>query len=123
MDDRAGLGRKGEKYAERFLRRRRYRTVTRNYRCPAGEIDLIALDGQTIVFIEVKTRRSREHADPQDAVNPGKQRRLWRSAQFFLQQTGSQDRPCRFDILAITLNAETKMEVEHIPDAFTFRAP
>ena len=119
MDDRAGLGRAGEEHAERFLRRRRgYRIVTRNYRCPAGEIDLIALDGRTVVFVEVKTRADREHADPQDAVNPAKQRRLLRSAEFFLRQTQSQDRACRFDVVAIALDAGGNMQTEHIEDAF-----
>ena len=118
MDDRAGLGRAGEKRAERFLRRHRYRIVTRNYRCPTGEIDLVALDGRTVVFVEVKTRADREHADPQDAVNSAKQRRLLKSAEFFLRQTDSQDRPCRFDVIAITLDDDAEMKVEHITDAF-----
>jgi len=118
MDDRAGLGRAGEKRAERFLRRQRYRIVTRNYRCPAGEIDLVALDGRTVVFVEVKTRTDGQYADPQDAVNPAKQRRLLKSAEFFLRQTDSQERPCRFDVIAITLGGEAEMKVEHITDAF-----
>ena len=118
MDDQAGLGRVGEKHAGRFLRRKRYRIVTRNYRCPAGEIDLVALDGKTIVFVEVKTRTDRQHADPQDAVNQSKQRRLSRSADFFLRQTGSEDRSCRFDVIAITRKDDTKVEIEHIIDAF-----
>ena len=118
MDDRAGLGRAGEKRASRFLRRLGYRIVTRNYTCPVGEIDLIALDGQTIVFVEVKTRTDRDHADPHDAVNAGKQRRLWMAAQFFLRQTGSADRGCRFDVIAITLDDRRRMQIEHFPDAF-----
>ena len=119
MNDRAGLGQAGEKHAERFLRRRLgYRIVTRNYRCPAGEIDLIALDGNPVVFVEVKTRTGREHADPQDAVNPAKQQRLLKSARFFLRQTRSEDRPCRLDVIAITLDDDNNMNVEHIKEAF-----
>ena len=118
MDDRASLGQAGEKQAERFLRRQGYRIVTRNYSCPLGEIDLIALDGRTVVFVEVKTRSDRDHADPQDAVTPAKQRRLIRSARFFIQQTNSQDRACRFDVVAVTANDGADMHVEHIPDAF-----
>ena len=119
MNDQAGLGQAGEKHAERFLRRRLgYRIVTRNYRCPTGEIDLIALDGRTVVFVEVKTRTGGRHADPQDAVNPAKQQRLLRSAEFFLRQTHSEDRPCRLDVIAITLDEDGNMEVEHIKGAF-----
>ena len=118
MDERSQLGQVGEKHAARFLRRQRYRIVKRNYRCPTGEIDLIALDGATIVFVEVKTRSSREYADPQDAVTPAKQRRLTRSAKCFLAQTGSQERSCRFDVIAITLDDRKPLEIEHIQDAF-----
>ena len=118
MDDRAGLGSKGEKIAERYLRRRRFRIVTRNYRCPMGEIDLIALDGSIVVFVEVKTRGSAEHADPQDAVNSVKQLHLARTAEFFLRQTHSEHRQCRFDVVAITSSPESELHVEHLPDAF-----
>jgi putative endonuclease len=120
MDDRAGLGRTGEKHAERFLRReKKYLIVTRNYRSPIGEIDLVAVDGKTIVFVEVKTRTTTDHADPQDAVNAGKRERIARGAEYFLRQTRSEDRPCRFDILAITKNERGDLQVEHLLDAFT----
>ena len=79
---------------------------------------LIALDGRTVVFVEVKTRSDRDHADPQDAVNPAKQRRLLKSAEFFLHQTHSQDRACRFDVIAITADDGANVHVEYIPDAF-----
>lgn len=119
MDDRAGLGRKGEKQAERFLRRRRgYRIVTRNYVCPAGEIDLVALDGDCIVFVEVKTRTDARHADPQDAVNAVKRRHMMRCAEFFLRQTGSEHRGYRFDVVAITRDENGHMTIEHLDDAF-----
>jgi putative endonuclease len=119
MDDRAGLGRAGEKQAVRFLRRLRYRIVTQNYRCSQGEIDVIALDGKTIVFVEVKTRTDRDHADPQDAVNRAKQAHIVRAARFFLRQTGSEHRECRFDIVAIVRGPDGSMAVEHIADAFS----
>ncbi|UCD30770.1 MAG: YraN family protein [Planctomycetota bacterium] len=119
MDDRAELGRAGEKGAARFLRGKGYRIVTRNYRCPCGEIDLIALDDKVVVFVEVKTRRAADHADPEQNVTPAKQQRITRSAEFFLRQTGSDDRLCRFDIIAITLSDAKKMDIEHFMDAFS----
>ena len=118
MDDRAELGVKGENRAERFLRKRKYRIVCRNYRCPAGEIDLVALDDKTIVFVEVKTRSGDEHADPADAVNTEKRRRLSRSAECFIQQTRSQGRACRFDVVTIVVHPDNKMDIQHYPDAF-----
>lgn len=118
MDDRAQLGQAGEKHAARFLRKLGYRLVTRNYRCPMGEIDLVMLDGHVIVFVEVKTRSSDEFANPEDAVTPEKQRRLTRSAQFFLRQTRSNGRACRFDVMAITLDNAGGMSVEHFKSAF-----
>jgi putative endonuclease len=118
VDDRARLGIEGERAAERFLKRLGYRTVTRNYACPLGEIDLVALDGPTVVFVEVKTRTSREHADPQDAVDPGKQQRLARTANFFLRRTRSVGRACRFDVMAIT-GSPGNLHIEHFPGAFS----
>jgi len=119
MDLRSILGRSGERQGERFLRRKGYRIVARNYRCPPGEIDLIALDGTTVVFVEVKTRSGDEHADPQDAVTPAKQQHIVRSAQWFLRQTRSEHRASRFDVLAIIRLADHSFRFEHFIDAFT----
>lgn len=118
MDDRAVLGRAGEKQAERFLRRMGYRLVSRNYQCPFGELDLVVLDGRVIVFVEVKTRSGDEHADPRDSVNIGKQRRLTLAAQCFLKLTDSQGRACRFDVVTIIRRGPGKLEVEHFKNAF-----
>lgn len=118
MWDGAKLGAQGEQAAERFLRRKGYRIVTRNYLCRSGEIDLVALDGSMIVFVEVKTRASRDHEDPESAVTPGKQQRVVRAAQMFLRQTRSIGRACRFDIVAITGLPGGKLEIEHFINAF-----
>ena len=119
MTDLARLGRAGEKQAERFLRRQGYRIVTRNYACDTGEIDIVALDGRTIVFVEVKTRSSAAHADPQDAVTPTKQHRVVSAAKAFIQQTRSQGRACRFDVVAITLDGGKPGKVELFKNAFS----
>jgi putative endonuclease len=119
MEDRAGLGPTGEQYAERYLRKKRYRIVTRNYVCPLGEIDLVALDRKTIVFVEVKTRTGREHADPQDAVNAPKRQHITRVAEHFLRRTHAEDRQSRFDVVAITVTPDKQWHVEHLMDAFS----
>jgi putative endonuclease len=118
MDDRIGLGQSGERDAERFLKRRKYRIVTRNYRCPAGEIDLVALDQGTIVFVEVKTRTGRERADPEEAVRSAKQRHIIRAAEFFLRQTQSEERMYRFDVIGVILGPDGSRDIEHLVDAF-----
>ncbi|NLX13137.1 MAG: YraN family protein [Phycisphaerales bacterium] len=118
MDDRAVLGRKGERLALRFLRRKGCKLVTRNYRCAGGELDLVLLDDEVVVFVEVKTRTGRTHADPEDAVNLPKRQRIIRAARYFLQQTDSFDRMFRFDIVAITREDDGELAVEHFIDAF-----
>jgi len=112
------LARKGEKLAARFLRKCGYRLLARNYRCPAGEIDIIALDAETLVFVEVKTRRSEAAADIEQAVTPAKQRQLARVARYYVHERGAEARPCRFDILAVLLPEGAKPVLRHIPDAF-----
>ena len=119
MTDLTQLGQAGERHAERFLRKLGYRTVTRNYRCSTGEIDLVVLDGKMIVFVEVKTRTGAEHADPQDAVTRIKQQRVISAAKAFIQQTRSQGRACRFDVVAITMAGEKPGKIEHFPNAFS----
>ena len=121
MDIRSILGRSGERRAEKFLRRLGYRLVARNYTCPLGEIDLIFLDGTTVVFVEVKTRTGSDHADPQDAVNRTKQERIGRCATYFLRQTNSEHRACRFDVLAMTELPDQDCRIEHFIDAFVPR--
>ncbi|MGB9626928.1 MAG: YraN family protein, partial [Phycisphaerae bacterium] len=118
-DDRANLGRRGEKLARKFLEKLGYRTIVRNYRCPAGELDLISLDQRSIVFVEVKTRRSEEAADVERAVNPAKQRQLMRVARYYLASTPTARRyPCRFDVVGIVCSDNGNTEIRHIRDAF-----
>jgi putative endonuclease len=121
-DDRANLGRRGEKLAMQFLKKLGYGIVTTNYRCTGGELDLIALDGDELVFVEVKTRRSEEAADVEEAVNPVKQRRMAFAAKHYLAcKPAAQDRPCRFDILGIVCEDDRNTTVRHLPDAFVPR--
>lgn len=75
------LGRRGERAAEKYLRRHGYRIVTRNFRAAGAEIDLIAMDGDTLVFVEVKTRRNRAAGAPEEAVDARKQSRMRRAAE------------------------------------------
>src|SRR6266478_949290 len=90
------VGGSGERAAARFLRRQGYSIIARNYRCPAGEIDLVALDNGTVVFIEVKTRRGPAYGDPLEAVDSRKQRQIARVAMQFVSAHRLHDRAVRF---------------------------
>ncbi len=100
-DERQQLGAQGERIAESFLRRQRYEILQRNYRCRAGEVDLIALDGLTVVFVEVKTRRQDEYGSPLEAVDRRKQRQIQRAAQYYVSANRLYDRNLRFDVVGV----------------------
>ena len=113
------LGQQGERAAERHLRRAGYRIVARRDRGRLGEIDLVALDGRTIVFVEVKTRRSHDAGRPADAVGLEKQRRLTRLALAYLKRHELLEYRSRFDVVAVTWPKGAKRPtIEHYRNAF-----
>ncbi len=113
------LGKRGEKLASKFLRKQGCRILAHNYRCPAGEADIIALDGgDTLVFAEVKTRSSDFHTDPQSAVNADKQRRLRNVVKYFLDARRCEDLNVRFDVISIVIRDGSQPQIEYIKDAF-----
>ena len=113
------LGRRGEAAAARYLRRHGYRILARGDRLWPGELDLVALDRKTIVFIEVKTRQSQQSGHPSEAVDAGKQRRLTRLAVTFLKRHGLLEYPARFDVVAVTWpEGRRRPTIEHIQNAF-----
>ena len=96
------IGQRGERQAERYLVRRGLRLVARNWHCRHGEIDLVMIDGDSLVFVEVRMRSPRGFGSGADSVHRGKQTRLIHAASMFLAEHPQwQDRPCRFDVLAI----------------------
>jgi putative endonuclease len=114
------LGQRGEDVAARWLRRKGYQIVSRQDRdLSRGEIDLVAVDGQTIVFVEVKTRRSQTSGHPADAVDHDKQGRLTRLALVYLKRHDLLEYPARFDVVAVTWpRTARRPTIEHIVDAF-----
>ncbi|MBQ7515418.1 MAG: YraN family protein [Schwartzia sp.] len=112
------LGNSGEEAAARYLAACRYRIRERQYRCPLGEIDLIAERDGWLVFIEVKTRRSLRYGAPALAVTPTKQRRIIRTATWYLQQHPPADRPCRFDVVEVFRTSEGKWHIRQYENAF-----
>ena len=118
LDPRRLFGQEGEAEAERYLRRKGYRIVARNVRSSLGELDLVAEDGQTLVFIEVKARRSGELGGAIHAVHRQKQQKLARLASQFLAQRHWMERSCRFDVVLLQATDTAELRVEHIQNAF-----
>ena len=117
-DPRRRLGNRGEEEAARYLSEKGLRILERGYRVRCGEIDLIARDGEELVFVEVKTRHSLRCGDPLEAITPSKRRRILRAASLYLQSTGSWNSPCRFDLVAVRFGPGGIQEVEHLRAAF-----
>jgi putative endonuclease len=113
------LGRRGELAAARFLRRQGYHVVARGERDPFGEIDLVAIDGRTVVFVEVKTRSSLDLGHPSEAVDRQKQSRLTRAGLSFLKRHKLLENAYRFDVIAIVWPpGQKRPSIEHFPAAF-----
>jgi putative endonuclease len=100
----AQLGRRGERTARRFVRRLGWNILVRNWRhATLGEVDVVALDGMTVVFAEVKTRRADSASVPEDAMRPAKRDHLRSLARAFMRQYNLTRLPYRFDVLAVTV--------------------
>ncbi len=113
------LGQQGEAAAARFLKRLGYIIVARGARDSLGELDVVAVDGRTVVFVEVKTRRSHDKGHPSDAVDVDKQRRLTRLALAYLKRHRLLEQSARFDVVALTWPVGCKKPtIEHFRNAF-----
>lgn len=99
-------GKRGEDAAIARLQEAGYRIITRNYRCLYGEMDIIAQDGDTLVFIEVKSRRSERFGPPQEAVGAEKQKKLSRISMHYIQQQGIEACRARFDVIAVRISPQ-----------------
>ena len=110
------IGRKGEDLAADLCREKKYRIIETNYRTPFGEIDIIAKDGDVIVFIEVKTRSGDGFGAPFEAVTYRKRQKIKKVAMGYLKRF-REEVPCRFDVISIS-GKNGRNSVEHIRDAF-----
>ena len=120
-DGRKRLGAWGEKVAREQLQAQGYTIVAQNWRCPLGEMDVIAQEGDTLVFVEVKTRRGRDSGSPEEAITPHKARKLWSVAQSYLSEKELGDIPWRLDMVAVELDKEGKLlRCEHQINILTF---
>ncbi len=120
---RSDVAKIGEGFAAAHLQKKGYHILAQNYRAQRGEIDLVARDGDCIVFVEVKTRRSLKFGLPQDAVTLRKQQQISKIALAYLQSQNLLDALCRFDVIAIHLSSRLKLlHLEQIENAFEFQA-
>lgn len=112
------LGRRGEELAAQYLTAHGCSIVQKNYRCPMGEIDIIARRGELVIFVEVKTRRSGRFGRPGSAVDFFKQQKIIRSASWYIRQKGLEDSRFRFDVLEVMRIPGGQISVNHIKGAF-----
>lgn len=116
------LGRRAEDLAHRHLERAGLRVVGRNFRTldGRGEVDLVAREGETLVFVEVKARSAREFGAPDRAIDPFKMDALRRAARAWLQASGRPACPVRFDVVTVVLDG--RAEIGHVRDCFAARS-
>lgn len=110
------ISKEGEELARRFLKKKGYKIIEQNYKAPMGEIDIIAMDGKTLVFVEVKTRESLEFGQPFEAVNYIKRKKIEKVALSYLKRLKELP-PSRFDVLSICYK-DGKPYFELLRDAF-----
>lgn len=113
------FGNRSERAASHFLRRQGFRILKRNYSCPGGELDLVALDGGSLVFVEVRSTAAGDVAGPAASIDRHKQRRIAHAALHFLRHHGLRDQACRFDVLLLSWPPEAREpKVVHHRGAF-----
>lgn len=118
VDSRKKLGNKGEKRAANFLRKQGYQIIEKNYHSLLGEIDIVAKEGESIVFVEVKTRRSTDFGLPEEALSYDKRRRLSKLALNYLAHRRIEGSNCRFDVVSILMDNNKVKHIELIKNAF-----
>jgi len=115
--ERLDLGKEGEQLALKEVKRLGYTCIERNYRCPLGEVDLVAKDGDTLVFIEIKTRKGKDLAYAKEAVDGRKKRQLSKVALAYMKAHECCDVKSRFDVVAVHWS-EGGARIEVVKDAF-----
>ncbi len=115
---RINLGKRGEDLATVYLIEKGFQIVVRNYRQKSGEVDIIAIDKKTLVFIEVKTRSSLLFGQPFEAVTTNKQAQLRRIALDYMTRNKIKNQAARFDVVSILIEKNKNPEIEHLQNCF-----
>ncbi len=116
--DRISLGKLGENLAAKYLKKHGTKVIKLNYRQKSGEIDIIARDKKTLVFVEVKTRKSTRFGQPFEAVTPKKQAQISRVALDYITRNKLSDQAVRFDVISILITENGKPQIEHLQNCF-----
>lgn len=116
-DKRKELGKSGEQLAREYLRKKGYKILEHNYRTRYGEIDIIAQQDSSIVFIEVRTKRTPKFGPPQLSITKFKRNQITKSALAYIKENAISDQSCRFDVVAITFES-SGTKIDHIENAF-----
>lgn len=111
-------GKTGEDLAEKILIEAGYKIIKRNFRFGKGEIDIIAMDGSCLVFVEVKYRRNLDFGEPEYAITKSKRRQLKRIAEAYYYINKIEDQECRFDVITILGDIKSNPKINHIKNAF-----
>ncbi|MEZ5505403.1 MAG: YraN family protein [Gammaproteobacteria bacterium] len=112
-------GNQAEALALHYLQRQGFELIECNFQCKTGEIDLIMKNGETLVFVEVRYRKETQLGSPLETITRAKQRKLYRAAQFYLQQRcGNRWPPCRFDVIGISGELDNFPKIEWVSNAF-----
>ena len=122
MNQRQEFGKAGEDLAVRYLRKKGYKILERNYTCPVGEIDIVARDKKTIAFVEVKTRRSMSYGSARLAITPHKQRKISMTALYYLKFNHQMGQGARFDVVTV-YSTRDMQEIDLIKNAFDLAYP
>jgi len=112
------IGKIGEDLAAKLLSEKGYQIIERNYRFSHGEIDIVAKQNNTLVFVEVKTRNNLEYGEPEYSLTKNKQKQVRKMAELYLYDKNITDTDCRIDVIAILLNKKGKPNINHIENAF-----
>lgn len=112
------LGKAGEEVALKYLKRKKFKIIKKGFRLHKGEIDVIAYDRKTLVFVEVKTRRSRSFGLPEESVTTAKQRQIKKIAQGFMAFNNLENVECRFDVISLIFKKNDGYSIRHFKDAF-----
>lgn len=122
MDTKQKFGKLSEDLAAAFLKKHGYKILDLNYRCPLGEVDIIAGEKDTVVFIEVRSRRNRDCGFPFESINFTKKKHIIRTALYYQKRYNLYDYNIRFDVVSILNDERTKeIDIELIKDAFNER--
>ncbi|MDD5010893.1 MAG: YraN family protein [Phycisphaerae bacterium] len=119
LSDSALLGRWGQRQCEKFFKAKGCKTLTKNFSCRTGEIDLVMAEPDgTVIFVEVKTRKNENYVDAEASITPAKKQRMRKAANLFIKTHKLDNLPLRFDVVIVMPDEDGKTDIRHYENAF-----